>query len=135
MPTGGTSDYVPEMIHNAFKKNNYTCFVNNKSCLPFIVMPDAIEAIIKIMKRDKNQLNQNIYNITSFSPTVLNLYKLIKEVFPNFKLDYNIDKMRQLIVNSWPNNIDDSNARDQWDWSPKYDLELAFKKYITPGLK
>ena len=43
--------------------------------------------------------------------------------------------MRQLIVNSWPNNIDDSNARDQWDWSPKYDLELAFKKYITPGLK
>ena len=62
-------------------------------------------------------------------------YKLIKEEFPNFKLDYDIDKMRQLIVNSWPNNIDDSNARDQWDWSPKYDLELAFKKYITPGLK
>ena len=135
MPSGGTSDYAPEMIHNAFKKNNYTCFVNNKSCLPFIVMPDAIEAIIKIMKRNKNQLNQNIYNITSFSLTVLNLYKLIKEEFPNFKLDYNIDKMRQLIVNSWPNNIDDSNARDQWDWSPKYDLELAFKKYITPGLK
>ena len=135
MPTGGTSDYAPEMIHNAFKKNNYTCFVNNKSRLPFIVMPDAIGAITKIMECKKEKLNQNVYNITSFSPTVLNLYELIKAEFPNFKLDYNIDNMRQRIVNSWPNNIDDSNARDQWDWSPKYNLKSAFKKYITPALK
>ena len=135
MPTGGTSDYAPEMIHYAFNQKNYTCFVDDQSCLPFVVMPDAINAIIKIMNTPKNKLSQTVYNITSFSPTVLNLFDIIKNKFPKFKLNYNIDKMRQCIVDGWPNDIDDSLAKNDWGWEAKYNLENAFNKYIIPNLK
>ena len=135
MPTGGTSDYAPEMIHHAFNNNDYTCFVNAKSCLPFIVMPDAINSIIRIMNMPKEKLNKTVYNITSFSPTVSKLYDIIKNKFPEFKLNYNIDKMRQSIVDGWPNYIDDSLAKNDWGWKAKYNLEQAFNDYIIPGLK
>ncbi len=134
IPTGGTSDYAPEMIHHAFNEKKYTCFVDSKSCLPFIVMPDAINAIIKIMDTQKKCLNQNIYNITSFSPTVLDLIDIIKNKFPKFQLNYNIDTMRQEIVNGWPNHIDDSLAKNDWGWKAQYNLEDAFNKYIIPNL-
>ena len=135
MPTGGTSDYAPEMIHHAFQQKNYTCFVNANSCLPFIVMPDAIKAIIKIMSIEKNKLNQNVYNITSFNPEVSDLFNIIKSKFPEFKLNYNIDKMRQKIVDGWPNDIDDSAAKNDWGWKAQYNLKDAFNNYITPKLK
>ena len=135
LPTGGTSDYAPEMIHSAFKHKNYTSFVDRKSCLPFIVMPDAINSIVTIMNCKKNRLTKNIYNITSFSPTVMDFYNQLKREFPQFLIDYNIDKKRQNIINSWPNFIDDTNAKNDWGWSPKYDFNLAFNKYITPELK
>ena len=135
IPTGGTSDYAPEMIHHAFQQKNYTCFVDSKSCLPFIVMPDAINAIIKIMNTDKNKLNKTVYNITSFSPEVIDLFNIIKSKFPKFKLNYNIDKMRQTIVNGWPSYIDDSAAKNDWGWKPQYNLKSAFDNYITPNLE
>ena len=135
LPTGGTSDYAPEMIHSAFKHKNYTSFVDRKSCLPFIVMPDAINSIVTIMHCKKNRLTKNIYNITSFSPTVIDFYNQLKREFPKFLIDYNIDKKRQNIIDSWPNFIDDTNAKNDWGWSPKYDFNLAFNKYITPELK
>ena len=134
MPTGGTSDYAPEMIHHAFNGKQYTCFVDSQSCLPFIVMPDAINAIIKIMDTPKKHLSQNIYNITSFSPTVLDLINIIKNKFPKFQLNYNIDKMRQEIVNGWPNKINDSLAKNDWGWKAQYNLKDAFDKYIIPNL-
>ncbi len=134
MPTGGTSDYAPEMIHHAFNGKQYTCFVDSQSCLPFIVMPDAINAIIKIMDTQKKYLSQNIYNITSFSPTVLDLINIIKNKFPKFQLNYNIDKMRQEIVNGWPNKINDSLAKNDWGWKAQYNLKDAFDKYIIPNL-
>ena len=135
MPTGGTSDYAPEMIHNAFKKKKYSCFVNKTSVLPFIVMPDAIQSIIHIMNSNKKNLTQNIYNITSFSPTVLDILNEIKNECPDFKIDYKINKQRQDIVNNWPNFIDDSKAKNDWNWLPEYDLTSAFKNYLTPKLK
>ena len=135
MPTGGTSDYAPEMIHNAFQQKNYTCFVNANSCLPFIVMPDAINAIIKIMQIKKNKLNQTVYNITSFSPEVIDLFNIIKIKFPKFQLNYNIDKMRQAIVDEWPSYIDDSSAKNDWGWKAQYNFKNAFNNYITPKLE
>ena len=135
MPTGGTSDYAPELIHNAYKKNNYKCFVDKYTRLPFIVMPDAINAIIQIMKIDKKYLNKNVYNIKSFSPTVNELFLRIKTKFPNFLLSYNIDKMRQSIVDNWPNYIDDSAAMNDWEWLPQYNLNTAFTEYIEPILE
>ena len=83
----------------------------------------------------KEGLNNTIYNITSFSPTVSSLYDIIKNKFPKFKLSYNIDKIRQSIVDRWPNYIDDSLAKNDWGWKAKYNLEQAFNDYIIPGLK
>jgi len=134
IPTGGTSDYAPQMIHSAFNKKNYTCFVNKNTCLPFIVMPDAIDSIIQLMNKNKQSLQKTVYNITSFNPTVLNLLDIIKTQYPNFKIIYNIDEMRQSIVDSWPDNIDDRNAKNDWNWEPKYDLITAFNNYIIPEL-
>ena len=135
MPSGGTSDYAPEMIHSAIKNKNYSCFVSEKSRLPFIVMPDAIEAIIKIMTTPKEKLKNNIYNITSFSPSVKDFLKTIQKKSPEFKINYDIDKMREDIVNQWPDFIDDKNAKNDWKWKPKYDLESAFNDYIFKNLE
>ena len=134
MPTGGTSDYAPELIHRAFKNTTYQCFVKDYTCLPFMVMPDAVNAIIKIMQIDKEKLKKNVYNIQAFNPTVNELYEIIKLKFPKFKLSYSIDEMRQLIVDSWPNFVDDCKAKEDWGWKPMYNLENAFKKYLEPIL-
>ena len=81
LPQGGTSDYAPEMLHYAIQKQTYHCYVNSDRQLPFITMPDAIQAIFNIMNRDKAQLSQNVYNVTSFNPKVEDFYK--KLVFCN----------------------------------------------------
>jgi len=135
IPIGGTSDYAPQMIHSAFNNKNYICFVNKNTCLPFIVMPDAIDSIIQLMNENKKSLHQNVYNITAFNPTVTNLFDIIKTEYPNFKITYDIDEMRQKIVDSWPDNINDSNAKKDWNWEPKHSLKKAFNNYITPQLR
>ena len=134
-PTGGTSDYAPEMIHAAFLNEKYNCFVNNKTILPFITMPDAIDAIIKLMNTSKENIKSRIYNVTSFSPSVSDLEIKIKEFFPNFKLSYDIDKNRQKIVDSWPNFINDTLAREEWGWSSNLNFDNLFINYINPNLK
>ena len=134
-PTGGTSDYAPEMIHAAFLNEKYNCFVNNKTILPFIAMPDAIDAIIKLMNTSKENIKSKIYNVTSFSPSVSDLEIKIKEFFPNFKLSYDIDKNRQKIVDSWPNFINDTLAREEWGWSSNLNFDNFFINYINPNLK
>ncbi len=135
IPTGGTSDYAPEMVHAAAKKNRYDCFVSSKSTLPFIVMPDAILAIEKIMSVSKNKLSSNIYNITSFSPNVNELFDKVSSFFNKFQLEYVINKERQAIVDSWPDSIDDNLARVDWNWKPKYDFNDAYDGYIIPSIR
>ena len=134
MPCGGTSDYAPEMIHYAAQNKTYHCYVHSDRQLPFITMPDAINAILKIMKHEQSKLTQNVYNVTSFNPSVEDFYDKIKEYFLNFRLVYEIDFKREQIVDSWPNNIDDSYARNDWGWLPKHDLNSAFKDYLIPKM-
>ena len=129
-PTGGTSDYAPEMINAAKKLESYSCFVSQNSQIPFIVMPDAINAITKLMLSDKNKLKNNVYNITSFSPTVIDFYKEIIKYYKTFKMTYNINIERQNIINSWPKSLDDSLAIREWGWKPKYNFKAAFKNYL-----
>ena len=134
-PSGGTSDYAPEMIHASFLNKDYNCFVNDKTILPFMTMPDAVNSIIKLMDSSEEKIKSRIYNVTSFSITVLKLENKIKEFYPDFKLSYKINKQRQKIVDSWPNFIDDSNARQEWKFSCKYNLENFLKSYMIPNLK
>ena len=135
LPQGGTSDYAPEMIHNAFQNKNYSCFVGPESCIPFMVMPDAINAIIKLMEADKNQLKKTTYHIQAFNPTVEDIYKKIVSIFPNFKLDYRINDKRQNLINSWPSNLNQTAAINDWGWKPKYDFDSGFDEYLIPNIQ
>jgi len=131
-PTGGTSDYAPEMIHAAANDKIYNCFANINSILPFIVMPDAINAIEMLMLAPKSNLSSNIYNITSFSPSVNDLLSKTLSFFPNFKINFKINKSRQNIIDSWPNIIDDKLAKNDWNWTPNYNFDKSFKDYLIP---
>ena len=132
MPSGGTSDFAPEMIHYAAQNKVYNCFVNSETRIPFMVMPDAIKGILTLMNSPKKCLNQTIYNISSFNPSASNFYLETKKYYKNFKLHYEVDELRQNIVNSWPDNIDDNAARSDWYWSPDFNLATAYEKYLIP---
>ena len=134
LPQGGTSDYAPEMIHNAVQNKDYTCFVRANSCIPFMVMPDAIDAIINIMKVDKKKLKRDVYHIQAFSPKVNDIYKKIISYFPSFNLEYNINTKRQALVDSWPSSLDQTAAKQDWNWQPKYNFDDAFDKYLIPKI-
>ena len=134
LPHGGTSDYAPEMIHHAIQNKNYTCFVRPDSCIPFMVMPDAINAIISLMTIDKEKLTKDIYHIQAFSPTVQDIYNKLISKFPKFKLNYNINSNRQGLIDSWPSILDQSRACKDWGWDPNYDFDNAFEQYLIPKI-
>ena len=134
LPQGGTSDYAPEMIHQAIQNKNYTCFVKPHSCIPFMVMPDAIDAIVSIMSADKQSLSRDVYHIQAFAPTVEDIYKKIISYFPSFKLDYEINTRRQTLIDSWPSNLNQKAAKNDWNWSPKYNFDSAFDNYLIPKI-
>jgi len=133
-PTGGTSDYAPEIIHAAASGKYYNCFANENSILPFIVMPDAINAIEKLMQSPKNNLSSNIYNITSFSPSIKDLFLKTVSFFPDFNINFQINPYRQKIIDSWPNIIDDKLAKNDWDWTPEYDFNKSYENYLIPNI-
>ena len=135
LPQGGTSDYAPEMIHNAVQNKNYTCFVNANSCIPFMVMPDAINAIIGIMNTNKKNLKKDVYHIQAFSPTVNDIHKKILTYFPKFKLKYDISDKRQRLIDSWPSKLNQTSAINDWNWAPKYNFDSAFDHYLIPKIK
>ena len=135
VPSGGTSDYLPEMLHAANNNKSYTCFVNANSQLPFMVMDDAIKAIIKLMAIEKVHLNHHIYNISAFNPTVEEFYKKLIIYYNNFNISYKINDRRQEMVDSWPSSVDCSRALYDWDWKPLYNFDVAFSEYFIPKLK
>ena len=135
IPTGGTTDYAPEMLHAAASNKSYTCFVKENTKLPFMLMNDAIDAIIQLMKINKNCLTQMVYNIGSFSVTALDFKNIICNDFKNIKINFNIDIKRQSMVDSWPENIDYSSAENDWKFLPKYNFEKSFLNYLIPTIR
>lgn len=135
VPTGGTSDYGPEMLHNAAQGKAYSCFVREDTRLPFMVMPDAIKALIKLWEAPRENLKRLVYNVTSFSPTAADFFSIIKKSFPQAEVAFNPHLSRQAIVDSWPADVDDSAARADWAWQPDYDQERAFSEYLLPAIK
>lgn len=134
-PTGGTSDYGPEMIHSAAKNQPYECFVREDTKIPFMAMPDAVKALIKIEEAPKENITQFSYNVTSFSPTANQIYEFVCEAFPGCKISYNINASRQTIVDSWPEDVNDEPARKDWGWAPDYAIDRCFKEYLIPAIK
>lgn len=134
MPSGGTSDYAPEMLHAAAKGEPYHCFVREDTRIPFMAMPDAVTALLKLAASPVANLRRRVYNVTSFSPTAGEVRQLVLKAFPGAEIDYVPDLKRQGIVDSWPADLDDSAARKDWGWQPAYDMERAFNYYLIPNI-
>jgi nucleoside-diphosphate-sugar epimerase len=122
-PGGGTTDYAVEIFYEAIQKGSYTCFLARDTQLDMMYMPDAIKASIDIMNADPSRLrNRNAFNIAAMQFTPEDLAAAIRKHIPGFTIDYDVDPMRQAIAESWPRRLDDSAAREEWDWSPDFDL-------------
>lgn len=135
VPTGGTSDYGPEMLHHAAQGLPYNCFVRPDTTLPFMVMPDAIKSLLMLEAAPRENLTQLVYNVTSFSPTAMDFYDQVKTAFPNAEVTFKPDDSRQGIVDSWPADVDDSAAAHDWGWAPDCDQSHAFDEYLIPTIK
>jgi threonine 3-dehydrogenase len=122
MPGGGTTDYAVEIYHEAIKKNSYSCFLRENTAMPMLYMPDCLDGVIQFMETPRAKLSQSVYNLTSFSFTPEQLAKSIQKFRPGFTIDYKPD-FRQRIADSWPRSIDDSIARKDWGWNPKFTVD------------
>lgn len=123
-PGGGTTDYAVEIFYEAIRHRHYTCFLGADTRLDMMYMPDAIKACIDVMEADPERLeHRNAFNVTAMNFTPEELAAAIRKHIPDLVLEYKVDKVRQDIADSWPNSLDDSAARQEWDWSPSYDLD------------
>jgi nucleoside-diphosphate-sugar epimerase len=134
-PAGGTSDFAPEMIHAAARGEPYTCFVRPDTRIPFMAMPDAISALLQLAEASRDCLTRTAYNLTAFSATAGDIYERIREAFPDAAVRWTADAKRQIIVDSWPEDVDDRAARRDWGFAPLYDLRGAFDEYLVPKLR
>jgi nucleoside-diphosphate-sugar epimerase len=121
-PGGGTTDYAVEIFHEAIEENHYNCFLKEDTYLPMMYMPDAIRATIELMEAPIEKISiRTSYNISGVSFSPKEIATEIKKHLPHFTISYEPD-YRQQIAKSWPQSIDDSVARNDWGWKPKYDL-------------
>jgi nucleoside-diphosphate-sugar epimerase len=135
VPSGGTSDYVPEMLHAAAQKRPYACFVRPDARIPFMAMPDAVDAMVRLMEAERTSLSRPIYNITAFNPSAEEARARVLEAFPEAEIGFEVDEKRQRIVDTWPADVNDDAARNDWGYSPRYDLETAFAEYLIPTIR
>lgn len=135
VPSGGTSDYGPEMLHAAAKGETYACFVRPDTAIPFMAMPDAVKALLILAQAPKQSLKRTVYNVTSFSLSAEDFRQQVLRSFPHAQITFAPHAMRQKIVDSWPMGIDDSAARADWGWTPDYDLRRCFNYYLIPSVK
>jgi nucleoside-diphosphate-sugar epimerase len=135
VPSGGTSDFAPEMIHAAARGDAYDCFVRPDARIPFMAMPDAVEAIFGLMRADADRLARQVYNLAAFQPSASEIEASVRKHFPKAVVRTKVDAKRMAIVDSWPAEVDDRLARRDFGYAPKYDWEHALTEYLVPGIK
>ncbi|MBL8100537.1 MAG: NAD-dependent epimerase/dehydratase family protein [Anaerolineales bacterium] len=135
LPSAGTSDYGPEMLHAAAQNKPYSCFVRPDSKIPFMAMPDAIKSLLMLMDAPKENLTSNVYNIAAFAITAEDFRQRAIKAFPNADIKFEPNPRRQGIVDSWPQDVDDARARADWGWKPDYDVDRFFDDYFLPEIK
>lgn len=124
LPGGGTTDYAVEIYYAAIKEGIYTCPLKKGTFLDMMYMPDALDAAIDLMEADPAKLiHRNAFNVTAMSFEPEMIFQAIKNHMPNFEMDYDVDPVKQGIAETWPNKMDDTAARVEWGWNPKFDLE------------
>ncbi|HUE89276.1 MAG TPA: NAD-dependent epimerase/dehydratase family protein [Vicinamibacterales bacterium] len=135
VPSGGTSDYASEMIHAAAKGEPYACFVRPDTCIPFMAMPDGVDALLTLAAAPRGRLTRTAYNLTAFSPSAEDVRDEVLRAFPKAEVTWKNDTRRQGIVDSWPADVDDSAARRDWGFAPRYNFESAFRDYLIPTIQ
>ncbi|MBQ8022475.1 MAG: GDP-mannose 4,6-dehydratase [Bacteroidales bacterium] len=124
LPGGGTTDYAVEIYYAAVKGEEFVCPIAAGTYMDMMYMPDALKAAVDIMNADPSRLiHRNSFNIASMSFDPEILYNKIRETYPDFRMRYDVDPVRQAIADSWPDKMDDSCARAEWDWKPTYGLD------------
>jgi nucleoside-diphosphate-sugar epimerase len=135
VPSGGTSDYAPEMIHAAAKGEPYACFVRPDTRIPFMAMPDGVDALLTLAAAPRGRLQRTAYNVGAFNPSAEEIRSVVAGAFPGATLTWEMDRKRQAIVDSWPADVDDAAARRDWNFAPRYDFARAFSEYLIPTIR
>ena len=121
-PGGGTTDYAVDMYVKAVQGRSYSCFVTEETTLPFLYMPDALDALLNLAAADESRLIHRTFNITGFSASAADIARSVRNRIPGFRCSFEPD-FRQIIAASWPRSIDDTDARQEWGWKPSYNLD------------
>jgi nucleoside-diphosphate-sugar epimerase len=135
VPTGGTSDFGPEMLHAAAQNQAYRSFVGPDARIPFMVMPDAVAAMLHLLEAEPARLTRSVYNVSGFSASAKQIAERVKKSFPDAEITYAPDAVRSRIVDSWPEDVEDGRAREDWGWRPAYEFERAFDEYLVPMIR
>jgi len=134
VPSGGTSDYAPEMFHAAAQGTPYACFVGPETWLPFMAMPDAIDALLQLDQAPAAALSRAVYNVSAFSASADACARETLVAFPAARITWAPDTRRQGIVDTCPADVNDEAARRDWGFSPAYDFERTFREYLHPAV-
>lgn len=134
LPSGGTSDYAPEMVHAAAQGKPYACFVSAETRMPFMTMPDAVAALLRLDGAEAARLTTRVYNIGAFSPSAGELKSAVLAHFPDARITFEPVAWRQAIVDTWPAGVDDARARRDWGHAPRHALAEAMSDYLVPAL-
>jgi len=130
-PGGGTTDYAVEIFRQALQHGVYTCYLRADARLPMMYMPDAIRAMIELMEAEPARLiHRNAYNLGAIDFTPAEIAEAIKKRIPAFHIEYAVDPRRQAIADSWPESVDDSAAREEWKWAPRYRLDAMVDEML-----
>ncbi|WP_455081382.1 NAD-dependent epimerase/dehydratase family protein [Prevotella melaninogenica] len=123
-PGGGTTDYAVDIYYAAVRGEKFVCPIKKGTLMDMMYMPDGLHAAISLMEADPTRLvHRNGFNIASMSFDPEEIFNAIKRYKPNFEMEYDVDPLKQRIADSWPDSLDDSCARAEWDWKPQYDLD------------
>jgi threonine 3-dehydrogenase len=128
-------NYAYSMLHSAAKGEGHESYVRPDSTLPFIIMPDAIHALIQIAEAERKRLKSCVYNVSSFSASAQQIAEVINAVFPDSAISFNPDMKKQKIVDSWPKDLDNASARSDWNWQPEFNIKKAFYEYLIPEIQ
>lgn len=135
LPSGGTSDYGPEMMHAAAQGKPYECFVVAQTRLPFMTMGDAVDAFLKLADAPADSLRTRVYNVKSFGVSAAEIRQAVLEHYPEASVTFVPDPTRQAIVDTWPADVDDTRARSEWGFTPRRGLREALRDEFVPALQ
>ncbi len=131
LPGGGTTDYAVDIYYKAVQEGRFVCPIKAGTYMDMMYMPDALRAMVQLMEANPDRLvHRNSFNITAMSFDPEEIAASVRNYIPSFTMTYEVDELRQGIAESWPNSLDDTCARQEWDWNPEYDLNTMSKDMI-----